>query len=66
VAPAGIERRRERQLDRGLAHHALVGQAHAVGRQHAGERMHEDAVHAERVGDPAGVLAAGAAEALQV
>ncbi len=43
----------------------LVRQAHAVGRQHAGQRMHEDAAHAERVGDAAGVLAAGAAEALQ-
>ena len=46
-----------------LAHRDLVGEAHAVGRQHAGERMDEDARHAERVGDQAGVLAAGAAEA---
>ena len=55
----------ERHLDRRLAHRRLVGQAHAVGREHAGERMDEDARHAERVGDAAGMLAAGAAEALQ-
>ena len=56
---------RQRQLDRLLAHRALVGQAHAVGRQHAGQRMHEHARHAQRIGHQAGVLAAGAAEALQ-
>ena len=43
----------------------LVGEPHAVGREHAGERMDEHARHAERVGDQAGVLAAGAAEAAQ-
>ena len=42
---------------------AHVGEAHAVGRQHAGQRMDEHASHAERVGDQARVLAAGAAEA---
>ena len=35
----------ERLLERGLAHHRLVREAHAVGRQHAGERMDEDALH---------------------
>src|SRR5205085_5491764 len=34
-----------------------------VGRQHAGERMDEDALHAERVGDSARVLPARPAEA---
>ena len=55
----------ERQLQCGFAHRNLVGQAHAVGRQHARHRVHEDAAHAERVGHAAGMLATGAAEALQ-
>ncbi len=55
----------ERQLDRGLAHRDLVRQAHAVGREHARQRVHEDAAHAQRIGHAAGMLAAGAAEALQ-
>ncbi len=53
------------RLDRLLAQRAHVGEAHAVGREHAGERMDEHARHAERVGDQAGVLAARAAEAAQ-
>ena len=52
----------ETRLERALAHHRLAGQAHAVGRQDAGQRMGEDARHSQRVGDQAGVLAAGAAE----
>jgi hypothetical protein len=55
----------QRQFDRGLAHRDLVGQAHAVGAEHAGQRVHEDPAHAQRVGHAAGMLAAGAAEALQ-
>ena len=55
----------ERDLDRALLQHRLVGEAHPVRRQHARERMHEHARHAERVGDEAGVLAAGAAERAQ-
>ena len=55
----------QRQLQRLLAHQVLVGQAHAVGRQHAGQRVHQHAVHAQRIGHRAGVLAAGAAKALQ-
>ena len=55
----------QRLFDRRLAHHALVGQAHAVGRQHARQRMHEHRRHAQRIGHQARVLAAGAAEALQ-
>ena len=54
--------RRQRPLDRHFAHRRLVGQAHAVGRQHAGERMREDRGHRQRIGDGAGVLAARAAE----
>ena len=57
--------RRERRLDRLLAQRAHVGESHAVGREHAGERMDEHALHAQRVGDRAGVLAARAAEAAQ-
>ena len=44
---------------------AQIGEAHAIGRQHAGQRMDEDARHAERIGDQAGMLAAGAAEAAE-
>ena len=61
ASAAGVSAR----LDRLLPQRAHVGQTHAVRRQHAGERMDEDARHAERVGDEAGVLAAGAAEAAQ-
>ena len=46
-----------------LADRLHVGDADAVGRQHAGERMDQDPLHAERVGDRAGMLAARAAEA---
>jgi hypothetical protein len=40
-------------------------EAHAVGRQHAREGVNEDRLHAQRIGDQAGVLAAGAAEAVE-
>ena len=52
-------------LDGLLAGGADVGQAHAVGRQQRRERVDQHLGHAERVGDQAGVLAAGAAEAVQ-
>ncbi len=58
---AGFEPRFERLL----AHRDGVGEPDAVGREHARERVHEDARHAERVGDQAGVLAGRAAEAAQ-
>ena len=41
------------------------GEPHAVGRQHAGQRMDQHRCHAERVGDEAGMLAAGAAKRIQ-
>ncbi len=47
-----------------LAVAADVGKAHAIGRQHAGEGVDVDRLHAERVGNQAGVLAAGAAKQL--
>ena len=59
--PRGVQRR----LERRLAQRAHVGEAHAVRRQHARQRMDEHARHAERIGDRARVLAAGAAEAAQ-
>ena len=46
-----------------LADRLHVGEADAVGRQHAGQRVDQDPLHAQRVGDAAGMLAAGAAEA---
>ena len=57
--------RGEGRLDRALADRGLVGQAHAIGAEHAGEGVDEDGFHAELVGHQAGMLAAGAAEALQ-
>ena len=48
-----------------LAHDPVLGQPHAVGRQDSGEGMDEDPGDAQRVGDQAGVLAAGAAEAVE-
>ncbi len=73
VPGQAVERRRqlrhdlvgEPRLDRLLAQGAQIGQAHAIGREHAGEGMDVDALHAERVGDQAGMLPAGAAEAAQ-
>ncbi len=44
---------------------ALLRDADAISGQDAGQRMHEDGLDAERVGDAAGVLTAGAAEARQ-
>ena len=55
----------ERGLDGLLPHDGRVGQADAEGRQHAGQRRHDDGADAERVGDGAGVLASGAAERRQ-
>ena len=55
--------RRQRLFDGLLAHHDGVGEADAVGRQHARQRMDEHAAHAERIRDQAGVLAGRAAEA---
>ena len=52
-------------LDRLLARGADVGKAHAVGREQRRERMDQHRGHAERVGDEAGMLAAGAAEAVE-
>ena len=55
----------ERRLDRSLAAGALPREAHAVGGQQSRQRMHEHRLDAERVGDQAGVLPAGRAEAVQ-
>ena len=49
-------------LDGFLAHVGLVGQAHAIGRQHATQRVREHRGHAQGVGHQAGVLPAGAAK----
>jgi hypothetical protein len=55
----------ERLLDGLLAGGADRGEAHAVGGQERRQRMNQHPGHTERVGDQAGVLAAGAAEAVQ-
>ncbi len=55
----------ERQLDGALAQTRLVGEAHAVGRQHAREGVEQHGVDAELVGHQAGVLPARAPETLQ-
>ena len=59
------DRRGERLLDRLLAVGADVGKPHPVGRQHAGQRVDEDRLHAQHVGDEAGVLRARAPEAVE-
>src|SRR5206468_6373946 len=46
-----------------FADRLYVGDADTIGRQHPGERMNEDSLHAERVGDGARMLPARAAEA---
>ena len=57
--------RLERDFHGLFAHDRLVSKPHAIGGQHAGERMDEHGLHAEGIGHQAGVLTAGAAEALQ-
>ncbi len=48
-----------------LAHRSNLGEPHAVSGQYAGQWMQQHAPDAERVGDQAGVLSAGAAEAVE-
>ncbi len=69
-ASAGGRERGERifsqaLLDRLLARRADIGKAHAVSRQQRRERMDQHLGHAQRVGNQTGVLAAGAAEAVE-
>ncbi len=55
----------ERLLDRLLPRRADIGEAHAIGREQRRERMDQHRLHAERIGDQAGMLPAGAAEAVE-
>ena len=55
----------ERSFDRTLAAGALRRQAHAVSRQQTRQRMHQHGLDAERIGDQAGMLAAGRAETVE-
>ena len=57
----GIQRRRHGRLADGPD----LGQPHAIGRQHARERVEHDPRHPQRIGDQTGVLAARAAEAVE-
>ena len=60
----GGERRLvERQFEVALADGAVVGEAHAIGGEHARERVDQHRLHAQLVGDETGVLPAGTAEA---
>jgi hypothetical protein len=52
-------------LHRFLAHHVLVGQAHAVSRQHTRQRVHQHLRHAQGIGHQTRMLPACAAKALQ-
>ncbi len=45
-----------------LADDLHVGEADAIGRQDACQRVNEDPLHPQRIGDPAGELAARSAE----
>ena len=56
---------RQRRLDGALAQRAHIGKPHAIGRQHPGEWMYQHRVHAQHIGNQAGMLPAGAAKALQ-
>ena len=53
----------QRQGQRPFPHRAAIGQTHAIGRQHAAQRVDHHPVHAQRVGDQAGMLPARPAEA---
>ena len=55
----------ERRLERPLAERAHIRKAHAVGREHARQGMHQHPRQAQRIGDPAGVLARRPAEAAE-
>ena len=55
----------ERHLDLLLAQRPHVGEAHAVGREHSRVRVDEHPGHRQRIGDQAGVLPGGPAEAAQ-
>ena len=46
-----------------LADRLHVGDSDSIGRKHAGERVDQDALHSERVGNGTGMLAAGTAKA---
>ena len=68
VQPLGDLRQgvgRQLQLHRLFTDHVLVGQAHAVGAEHTGQRVHEDLGHTQRIGHQAGMLPTRAAETLQ-
>ena len=52
-------------FDRLLADAADIGEAHAVSREQRRQRMDQHTGHTERIGDQTGVLAAGAAEAIE-
>ena len=56
-----VEPAQHRLAARGLQ----LGEPHAVGGQHPRQRMDQHVLEAERVGDKAGMLAAGAAESVQ-
>ena len=55
----------ERLQQRLLPRREHAGQADAIGREQAGERVDQHRFHAERVGDQASVLSAGAAETVE-
>ena len=56
---------RKLRLDGFLAHRSHVGKSHAVGGEHASQRMNENARHAQSVGHQARMLPARAAETAQ-
>src|SRR5690348_10270670 len=62
-AEARHQRLLEYRFDRVVTDRAYIGQAHTVGREHAGERVQEYPGHAERVRHAARRLATGATKA---
>ena len=55
----------KRRVELGFAQRPDLGQPHAIGRQHACERMHEHPPHPQRIGHQTGMLPPRAAETLQ-
>jgi hypothetical protein len=51
------------RIELDLPHRADIGEPHAIGRQDAREGVDEHRLHAQRIGDEAGMLPARAAEA---
>ena len=64
-SPRRPARSRQRMLELAFAQRPDLGKPHAIGRKDAGVGVHKDRLHAQRIGNQAGMLAAGTAKALK-